>query len=367
MSREARPSPHAPCPRRLAAAPAGTRFPIRHSNHPGSGAVGKCGVLAAIASVSSAVLAQDAGLVKLVRNEAEQTFDFDTPVMSGSIKAEGSYHGVTRLADKRSGKQLTDSRYSALNLFRLFSVNLGMGTPRTMERKVRATETAVEITWPATEQHQGEIVARYVVREPDTIDLRLTLRVKGTYAGYELLLPSYFDATMIPHVCLKGRRRAAKPPDVDWVVPMLSEVYRGCSLVFPRDAHAARRPLDGRWERNEYKMPIAPFFPVRHYAQPVAFLADPEKQNAVVLMMRRSSCSAISARYYAERPEDRATTYTAVDFLVFGDDLLPGDVRTADVRLVLTPLDAAMSQPLKLYEKFLSETERFNPQSKGLP
>jgi hypothetical protein len=30
-------------------------------------------------------------------------------------------------------------------------------------------------------------------------------------------------------------------------------------------------------------------------------------------------------------------------------------VRTAQVRLVLTPLDEAMSQPLALYEKFLAE------------
>ena len=44
-----------------------------------------------------------------------------------------------------------------------------------------------------------------------------------------------------------------------------------------------------------------------------------------------------------------------MDFLIFGDDLVPGDVRTAQVRLVLTPLDEAMSQPLALYEKFLSE------------
>ncbi len=362
MSREAPLSPQRPRPPHLAGTPLEIESPIGHPSRRRFWIGLTCSALLAVASVASAAHAQDARPVKLVRNEAEQTFDFDTPVMSGSIKAEGSYHGVTHLVDKRSGKELTDARYSALNLFRLFSVNLGMGTPRTMKRKVHATETAVEITWPATDEHHGEIVARYVVREPDTIDLRLTLRVKGTYAGYELLLPSYFDTTMIPHICLEGRRRSSKPPEVDLVVPRLSEVYRGCSLVFPRDAHAARRPLDGRWERKEFKMPTAPFLPVRHYGQPVAFMADPEKRIAVVLMMRRASCSAISARYYAERPEDRATSYTAVDFLVFGDDLLPGDVRTADVRLVLTPLDAAMSQPLKLYEKFLSDTEPSGPQ-----
>ncbi|MBI5773812.1 MAG: hypothetical protein HZA89_08735 [Verrucomicrobia bacterium] len=304
-----------------------------------------------------AVRAAPGRLVSLSHNPGTGAYDFETAQMSGSIQPEGPYHGVTHLVDKRIGRELTDKRYSALNLFRLFSVNLGMGTPRSMERKVKATDTAVEITWPATEAHQGEITARYEVRDPDAIDLTMTLRVRGTYAGYELLLPSYFDKTLIPHVYLKRRAVSTKPTDVDLVVPMFNEVFRGCGLVFPRDAHAARRPFDGRWERSEYKMPTAPFLPVRHYAHPLAFMTDAEKKLAVVLMMRRERCSAISARYFSERDEERATSYSAFDFLVFGDDLLPGDTRTAKIRLALTPLDAEMSQPLKLHQKFLDERD----------
>ncbi|MEQ1859569.1 MAG: hypothetical protein ABMA13_06510 [Chthoniobacteraceae bacterium] len=306
---------------------------------------------------ASALGASAAGgdLVPLLRNDADDRWDFETAAMSGSIKGEGPYHGVTRLVDKRTGRQVIDARYSALNLFRLFSVNLGMGTPRAMERKVGATDTAVEITWPATEAHQGEITARYEVRDPGTIDLTLTLRVRGTYAGYELLLPSYFDKVMIPHVYLKRRAISTKPTDVDLVVPMFNEVFRGCGLVFPRDVHAARRPFDGRWERSEYKMPVAPFLPMRHYAHPLAFMTDPDKTLAVVLMMRAERCSAISARYFSEHEAERATSYSAFDFLVFGDDLLPGDERKARVRLVLTPLDAGMSQPLKLHQQFVAE------------
>jgi hypothetical protein len=292
---------------------------------------------------------------RLTKNVATGAFDFDTPLMSGSIVTEGPYHGVTRLIDKRSGKLVNDSRYSVLNLFKLMAVNLGMGTPRLTKREVKSTDTTVEIFWPATENHQGEITARYTVSGPDTIDLHLTLRTKGTYAGYELLLPNYFDQAMIPHVYLLPRSIGGKTPEADIVVPGFSDVYRGCSLVFPRDAHAARRPLDGRWDRSESGADVAPFFPLRHYAQPVAFMSDVGKKHAVVLMMKRAACSAISARYYTPRVEDRATTYSAVDFLVFGDDVVPGDVRTAQVRLVLTPLDEQMSQPLALYDKFLAE------------
>lgn len=307
----------------------------------------------AIVIVFAPSLAAD--LAPLTRNETGDSYTFETAAMTGTIKTDGPYHGVTKLMDKRTGRQVTDARYSALNLFRLFSVNLGMGTPREMERKVNATDTAVEIVWGATEAHQGELTAHYEVREPDTIDLTVTLRVQGTYAGYELLLPSYFDKAMIPHVYLKRRAISHKPTEIDLVVPTFSEVFRGAALVFPRDAHAAKRPLDGRWERSEYKMPTAPFLPMRHYAHPMAFVTDPEKKLAVVLMMRAESCSAISARYFSENDAERATTYSAFDFLVFGDDLRPGDERKAKVRLVLTPLDAAMSQPRQLHEKFLTE------------
>jgi len=296
------------------------------------------------------------GLVRLKHNPEAGSYDFETEAMSGSIKTEGAYHGVTRLIDKQTGRQVIDPRYSALNLFRLFAVNLGMGTPRSMDRKIQATESAVEITWPSTDAHLGEIRARYEVRQPHAIDLVVTVRSKASYAGYEVLLPSYFDKVLVPHVFLKRRTTGTNSTGADIVVPMVSDVFRGGALAFPRDAHAARRMVDGRWERSEFKSSTAPFYPLRQYAHPLAFVSDPDRKMAAVLMTRRESCSSVSSRYFAERDEDRATSYTAIDFFLFGEDLVPGDERTTRVRLALTPLDEAKSQPLKLYESFLAET-----------
>lgn len=297
-------------------------------------------------------------LVELKPDAATGAFAFDAGQITGFIQPEGAYHGVTQLTDKRTGQVLTDTRYSALNLFRLFAVNLGMGTPRKMFRKVKTTATAVEILWPAEEAHQGEITARYEVRQPNLVDLTITLRCRGTYAGYELLLPNYFDKALIPHVYLKRRAKANAPAEADLVVPTVHDVFRGGTLVFPRDAHAARRCMDGRWNRSEYLMPTAPFYPVRHYAHPMAFFTDPQKQAAAVLMTETRACSAVSCRYFAEKDEDRATTYSAADFSLLGDDLVPGDERTVRVRLAVTPLDEAMSQPLALYQAFVAEIEK---------
>jgi hypothetical protein len=282
--------------------------------------------------------------------------DFETSQMRGSIRAEEAYHGVARLTDKRTGLQLIDPRYSALNLFRLFSTNLGMGTPREMDRKIDVGERSVEIRWAPNEAHQGEITARYEVRDPNVVDLSVTVRAVGTYSEYEILLPSYFDKTLVPHVYLKPSRRAGSgDAEVDRVVPMVNDVFRGGVLQFPRDALAARLALDGRWSRSEYASSVAPFYPVRHYGYCLALVTDPDKRVGVVLMADPRHCSAISARYFAEDEQDRMTSYTAIDFSLFGCDLLPGDQRTVRVRLVLTELDEELSQPLALYREFISE------------
>jgi hypothetical protein len=87
-------------------------------------------------------------------------------------------------------------------------------------------------------------------------------------------------------------------------------------------------------------------------------MADPARQLGVVLMSRPSDCYAISSRYHAENDADRLTTYSAFDLSLFGDDFLPGDERSVTVRLALTPLDPELSQPLRLYQAFLAETEQ---------
>jgi len=289
-------------------------------------------------------------------DEEQFALDFETSDVQGSIRAEEAYHGVARLTDKRTGLQLIDSRYSALNLFRLFATNLGMGTPRTMDRQIKVTDRSVEIHWPPSEAHQGEITARYEVREPNVVDLCVTVRALGTYSKYEILLPNYFDKTLVPHVYLKPSRRAGNPDaEVDLVVPMVNDVFRGGVLQFPRDALAARLSVDGRWSRSEYGSSVAPFYPVRPYGHCLALVTDPEKRVGVALMADPRQCSAISARYFAEDDEDRLTSYTAIDFSLFGSDFLPGDRRTARVRLVLTELDEQLSQPLEFYREFIAE------------
>ncbi|MBI3467925.1 MAG: hypothetical protein HY000_33375 [Planctomycetes bacterium] len=300
--------------------------------------------------------------VALKPNSAGTSFDFETEQMQGTIRAEGAYHGVASLVDRRTGKQLIHPNLSALNLYRLAAVNQVLGIPRAMERTIHADGDSVEVKWAAggatkdeavARRQVGEITARYEVFEPDFIEVTVTVRAQRSCSGFEVFMPSYLDKSLQPHIYLQprgfGRGGAVTEPDL--VVPTVSDVFRGTLLVFPRDDHAARRSLDGRWDRvSEIQV-----CPVRYYAHCLAILANPENRTGVVLMAHPRHAFAISARYHAAAEADRLTPYSAFDFSLFGDDLLPGDERSAKVRLAFTPLDAELSQPLKLYKAFIAE------------
>ncbi len=288
---------------------------------------------------------------ELVPGDAPDSFNFETERIRGTIRLDGAYHGVTQLVDKQTGKQVIDSRYSALNLFKLMSVNQIMGQPRQMERTVTAEPHWVEVKWAATETHQAEITARYEVVRPNAVDVTVTVRSEGAYRAYELFMSSYFDKVMRPHVSLWAR--GMKESQI--VLPTVNDAFRGTLPVFPRDAHAARHCVDGRWERSEQATPTIQVCPMRYYAHYMAFMTDPENQLGVVLMSRPADCYAISTRYHAEKPADRLTSYSAFDLSLFGDDFLPGNERTVKARLAVTPLDSDLSQPLKLYQAYLAE------------
>ena len=324
-----------------------------------AGAVLLCGVLVGVAvpalSAGEKGPKPKAGLdiskgnkkIALIPGCTANRFDFETEKMRGTLRLDGDYHGVVRLVDKRTNRQVVDPRYSLLNLFRIFSVNLGLGTPRSMKGTIKSTSDMAEVTWPASEVHQGEITARYEVKEPNIVDLTITVRSRGVYPAYEILLPSYFDSSLLPHVYLKRRTEGG-----EWVLPTFNEVFRGGVMAFPRDAHAARRYVDGRWTRGEYGMPCAPFFPLRPYAEALGLMTDRDQQVGIALMAQRQFCSGVSCRYHADQEADRLTSYSAIDLTLFGQDLNPGDECTALVRLVLLQLDGDLNRVLPAFRAF---------------
>ncbi|MCS6862587.1 MAG: hypothetical protein NZT92_19970, partial [Abditibacteriales bacterium] len=180
-----------------------------------------------------------------------------------------------------------------------------------------------------------------------------TVKSQWSYSAYELFLSNYFDPAMQPHVYVQGSPYATPPNEAQWIAPQVNDVFVGTGLVFPRDQHAARRSVDGRWERI---WALYQWNPQRYYAKPVMFQTDPARRVAAVLMSRPQDCFAVASGYNSPNDKDPFKAQNPLYLSLFGDDLMPGDERTARVRLAVTELDEAMSQPLALYEAFIAES-----------
>src|SRR5262245_26642130 len=102
-------------------------------------------------------------------------------------------------------------------------------------------------------------------------------------------------------------------------------------------------------------MPIARLVAMRYYAYALGFQAHREKGVAAVLMSRPQDAFAVITGYHTSNPNDAWENQNPMYLSLFGDNFLPGDERTAKVRLAVTSIDKAMKQPLKLYESFLIE------------
>lgn len=300
-------------------------------------------------------------MATLTYDAENSVYDFETSELKGSLRAHSPdpqvdiRHGISDLVHKSSGVSIIHPKYSALNLFRLFATHSGLGEPRLFERTASADGDTLTVNWGPADEHFASIEAVYQIKEPNLIDLTITVSAEATYESYETFLSNYFDPPLLAHVYLATERYTKEADEVELVAPVENPVFKSMGLVYTRDAHAARRCVDGRWERKEMGHPTAQFRPQREYAVPVAFQADLERRVAAVLMSRPEDCFAVTSGYDTDDPEDAWKVQNPLYLSLFGNDFVPGTERTAHVRLAITALDEEMSQPLALYRQFLEE------------
>ncbi|MCY4437366.1 MAG: hypothetical protein OXE05_08560 [Chloroflexi bacterium] len=297
----------------------------------------------------------------------EKVYAFETAEIQGTLRPgnEFPHHGLTHLVHKSTGIEFVHPLYAILNLYRFMhrdpSAATGMdsdlGNPRQGERHIEADESSVTLRWALQDPTHPEMAIRYEIAEPATIDMTVTVTPNAAANDFEALLACYFDPVHVPHVYLARDRfeledepgRFGDEPELASVV--VNPIFRGGVLVYPRDEDAVGISVDGRWRD------IARFSPVRRYKLPVCFQADREQQVAAVLMSRPEDCFAVSSGYDSPDARDRFHKHNPLYLSLFGGTLEPGVARTARARLVVTELDADLSQPLAHYTAFLAETD----------
>jgi len=182
----------------------------------------------------------------------------------------------------------------------------------------------------------------YELSGANTIDLAITVSSKWPFPKYEVFLSSYFNVAMDPLVYLQQCPYVDPPDEPQWAAPAANDVFAGTGLVFPRDFHAARNSVDGRWTGIQA---LYQWNPQRMYELPICVMVDERTRVAAVLM----------SGYANSHPDDPFGNQNPMYLSLVGEDLSPGDERTARVRLAVIELDDAMQRPLEVYDAFANE------------
>ena len=303
-------------------------------------------------------------MVSLTYDDKSSVYDFETAELKGSLRAQSPdpqvdiRHGISQLVHKPSGVSIIHPKYSGLNLFRLFATHTGLGEPRLFERAVRVEGDTLIVNWGPADEHFASIEARYQVREPNLIDLTITVCAEATYESYEIFLSNYFDPPLLAHVYLATDRYTREPGTEELVAPQENPIFKGMGACVyagcARGAALRGRPLGAQGDGGIRPPSLGPS---AKYAVPVAFQADMDKRVAAVVMSRPQDCFAVTSGYNTDDPEDAWKVQNPLYLSLFGSDFVPGTERTAHVRLAITALDDDMTQPLALYRQFLAETE----------
>ncbi len=295
---------------------------------------------------------------------ATDVYEFETGALKGAIRAGNAlpHHGVIALRHKQTGAEFGHPEWSLLNIFRIMGADPGdsggmgddLGQPRSEEHKFEVSDGALTLYWPPIPERRAAVSLKYEVGE-EHIDVTASVRMEAPYNRFDILLSSYNNPEVAPHVFLaRDKFELTDVPGKFTDEPELVKVTmhpatRGGVLIFPRDVDAVRTFADGRWDT------LARFSPVRRYKLPLMFHRAGDGP-AAVWMTPPETCFAMGTGYDSPDPEDRFTHNNPSYFSLFGQDVRTGDELSATARLCVVELEDDHADPLRLYEDFLQDS-----------
>ena len=299
-------------------------------------------------------------------NSNTENWDFETANLKGSFQPEGEKNGLKSLIHKSTGVDVVHSKYNwSLNLFMLFSNNLCMGQARLIDRTFQVERDKISISYSPvdnsssqdsnlfTVNHKVALNVIYQFKEPNIVDIEITADFKWPYPGYEVFLSNYFNPAMSPFVYVSGSPFDEPPDQPKWISPDSNDVFLGTGLVFSRDQHAAKKSIDGRWDRI---WGLYQWNPQRYYALPMIAQVDIKHNLAAIIMSHPTDCFSVTSGYSSLNPKDPFSDQNPMYMSFFGDDMLPGDVKTVKARMVVDTINTSLDDlSTGAYKDFLNE------------
>lgn len=286
--------------------------------------------------------------------EEEGFYTFNTGAVRGRVRLNGKSQGITEVVHCPSETSMAaGGRLPGLvSYYRVFSGDTRFGNAaRDWPTTARILpDGALEVLWPAADEHPLEMTAVYRFRGPDALDVTTTVKPLVDMPAFEVFLSSYYEKAFRARVYVKPDRE----PDA---APRFVPIDRtpdavGGYVMFPRDEQGLRLIRDGRW-----KVPPSPvdWDVIRWLAAPLVMRRDESTGLAAVMMSPPEDCFAISSPWNPASPD--AGGYRSLYLSLFGRDLKAGQIAQVRCRLVVAK-NLSDVQAVKRYEEYLEETGR---------
>ncbi|MBP1994205.1 hypothetical protein [Paenibacillus eucommiae] len=283
-------------------------------------------------------------------NDNRYTIEF--PESRLILGADQQRHGIVSLQMQEISGELIREPYFGLNVYRLMSSGKLMGVARYEPFRVTSfASNRLVLEWEAQDAHPCNMVATYEAINESVLDFTLSVEALQQLESYEVSISSYFDFSWEPFAVISSW--PGKNDDADMrLIKMEDHPYiKGYYFCLPRDQKAAHIRTDGRWADAATGQMIAHHVIGPCYGRPIAIMASQE--GYVVQMTDPEHCLAIDVTYASPDTEDDIMKHNATYLNLFGENLQPGDKRSARIRQVLCKGEVNLSDVLDLYHEFL--------------
>ena len=290
---------------------------------------------------------------------------FETSDLKGTFVADSdeypnNRHRIVELIHKKSGVRVSPEggmmeNAGSFTIFRSYAKQSWLTELRAIRPEVTRNENDVTLVWNPTFTHQVKVSAVLAVKEPNIIDLDISVEGYAFYPDYELLFSNYVADSLNGRLFVR-RNDLADEEEYERIEVTDNPVFHGMYPFFPRDEHAAHIMTDGRGQKGRWYWRVACG---RRYAFPMGIATD--ESVDVILMGRPEDVSSVGVTYSADGDnDDGVARHHALYLSLFGKDMHPGDGWRTKIRLVVQTYENESDGLLSVFEQFMNESSGLN-------
>jgi hypothetical protein len=270
--------------------------------------------------------------VMITWNPELEKMEFNLSELSGVVNFSKSHHfsevrhtpSNTLISPDGSGME----QVGLLNFFRVLIRGGYLTELREEKPLVKAEKDGVTLTWLPTIRRQANVTVRFTFREPNIIDMDMSVETLANYPGFEILLSAYLAPGFVSGAYVATEEFGPVVPEQIRITdqPMIHGVWP----FFPRNEAGANLLTDGRHQKGRWYWRMAVG---RRYGMPMAFFNKGEVD--VLVMGRPEDVYAVGVTYDGDPETDNIAAHRSLYLSMFGEDLVAGEGRRTQMRMVI--------------------------------